>query len=129
MKYLFFAVIIFSASCCHSKKASNSNTTTDPVTESTGKAHPSCIQDMIAKFSSTEKHLRPSKIYSYLYKGNTVYYVQAPCCDNFNELYDAECKLLGNPDGGFTGRGDGKFPDWEAEKKAEKLIWEDKSKQ
>ena len=125
-------VIVFAlmlAGSCRNKKKTTGNTGTETAGASkAGTDQASCIQQMIAKFSEAEKHVRPSKIYSYLYKGKAVYYVVAPCCDNFNELYDAECKLLGNPDGGFTGRGDGKFPDWEAEKKAEKLIWEDKSK-
>ena len=47
-----------------------------------------------------------------------------PCCDFFNEVYDDKCKLLGSPDGGFTGKGDGKLPDFFKEAKNEKLIWE-----
>ncbi|MFZ1530493.1 MAG: hypothetical protein WAT19_17195 [Ferruginibacter sp.] len=125
MKLVIIFTFMLVASCCNSKKTTGNTATEKGATEKKGAL---CIQEMIAKFSETEKHLRPSKVYSYQYKGETVYYVVAPCCDNFNELYDAECKLLGNPDGGFTGRGDGKFPDWEAEKKDEKLIWEDKSK-
>jgi hypothetical protein len=46
-----------------------------------------------------------------------------PCCDFYNEVYDANCNFLGAPDGGFTGKGDGKIPDFFAEAKNEKLVW------
>lgn len=128
MKFVIIFAFMVASSCCNSKKTTGNSVTETADAGKTVSGQPSCIEEMIKKISGTEKHLRPSKIYSYLYKGKTVYYIIAPCCDNFNELYDSECKLLGNPDGGFTGRGDGKFPDWEAEKKDEKLIWEDKSK-
>ncbi len=58
-----------------------------------------------------------------MYKGKKVYYVVMPCCDFFNEVYDANCKYLGAPDGGFTGKGDGKIPDFFEVAKGEKLIW------
>ena len=46
-----------------------------------------------------------------------------PCCDFFNEVYDDKCNYLGAPDGGFTGKGDGKIPDFFEEAKSEKLVW------
>ena len=45
------------------------------------------------------------------------------CCDFYNEVYDAKCNFLGAPDGGFTGKGDGKIPDFFEEAKSEKLVW------
>ena len=66
-----------------------------------------------------------TKIYSYLYKGKKVYYVTAPCCDFFSDLLDADCNLIGHPDGGITGRGDGKMPDFHKSRTDEKLVWED----
>ncbi|MCE4557217.1 DUF6970 domain-containing protein [Roseateles cellulosilyticus] len=41
-----------------------------------------------------------------------VYLLQAPCCDQFNRLYDAEGRYICAPTGGFAGSGDGKCPDW-----------------
>ena len=29
------------------------------------------------------------------------------CCDQFSDLLDSEGNLIGHPDGGITGRGDG----------------------
>jgi hypothetical protein len=86
---------------------------------------PLCIKTMITKFKSEDVTNPPMKIYSYTYKGKKVYYVPGPCCDNFSDLYDENCKLLGHPDGGFTGRGDGKMPNFKNEITNEKLIWGD----
>lgn len=91
-------------------------------------ALPVCIQNKIDSFKTAEKHLQPQKLVQYEYKGRTVYYVATHCCDFFNELYDSECKLMGYPDGGFTGKGDGRFPDFFKEATKEKLIWENKAK-
>lgn len=85
---------------------------------------PTCIKQKVDSFKVAQKHQQPQKIVEYLYKGKKVYYVVMPCCDFFNEVYDEKCKLLGSPDGGFTGKGDGKLPDFFKEAKNEKLIWE-----
>ena len=87
---------------------------------------PICIKNKIDSFKVKEAHERPQRVVEYLYKGKKVYYVVMPCCDFFNEVYDENCKMLGSPDGGFTGKGDGKLPDFFTEAKNEKLIWEPK---
>jgi hypothetical protein len=87
---------------------------------------PTCIKNKVDSFKVKEAHERPQKVVEYTYKGKKVYYVVMPCCDFFNEVYDENCNMLGSPDGGFTGRGDGKLPDFFAEAKNEKLIWEPK---
>ena len=84
---------------------------------------PTCIKNKIDSFKAKDAHERPQKVVEYLYKGKKVYYVVMPCCDFFNEVYDAKCNFLGSPDGGFTGKGDGKLPDFFAAAKGEKLIW------
>ncbi|MEP7237994.1 MAG: hypothetical protein ABI685_09020 [Ferruginibacter sp.] len=84
---------------------------------------PICIKNKIDSFKVKPAHEKPQRVVEYMYKGKKVYYVVMPCCDFFNEVYDENCKLLGSPDGGFTGRGDGKLPDFFTEAKNEKLIW------
>jgi hypothetical protein len=84
---------------------------------------PACIKNKIDSFKAKDAHERPQKVVEYTYKGKKVYYVVMPCCDFFNEVYDAKCNFLGSPDGGFTGKGDGKIPDFFTEAKGEKLIW------
>lgn len=86
-------------------------------------ALPTCIKNKIDSFKLKEAHEQPQKVVEYTYKGKKIYYVVMPCCDFFNEVYDANCKFLGAPDGGFTGKGDGKIPDFFEEAKSEKVIW------
>ena len=86
---------------------------------------PSCINNKVQSFKKEPKQNPPRSITQYIYKGNKVYYVTAPCCDQYSELYDSNCNLLGHPDGGYTGRGDGKLPDFKEEAKDEKLVWTD----
>ena len=84
---------------------------------------PTCIKNKIDSFKLKEAHEKPQRVLEYVYKGKKVYYVVMPCCDFFNEVYDDKCNFLGAPDGGFTGKGDGKLPDFFKEAKGEKLIW------
>jgi len=86
---------------------------------------PVCVQQLITKFKKEAVQNPPRSVYSYMYNGKTVYYVPAPCCDFFSDVYDSACMLISHPDGGFTGRGDGKLPDFFKERKNEKLLWKD----
>lgn len=89
---------------------------------------PACVKTLIKKFSTEEKQNPPRSIYSYTYKGKTVYYVTPPCCDFFSDLYDSNCNLIGHPDGGITGKGDMQMTDFTTAKSNEKLIWKDARK-
>jgi hypothetical protein len=84
---------------------------------------PPCIKNKIDSFKLKEAHERPQRVFEYVYRGKKVYYVVMPCCDFFNEVYDGNCTYLGAPDGGFSGRGDGKIPDFLKEARNEKLVW------
>jgi len=84
---------------------------------------PNCIKNKIDSFKLKEAHEKPQRVIQYLYKGKKVFYVVMPCCDFFNEVYDDTCNYMGAPDGGFTGKGDGKIPDFFTEAKSEKLVW------
>ncbi|MEP6712037.1 MAG: hypothetical protein ABJA37_06465 [Ferruginibacter sp.] len=101
----------------------------EPVTSKTvSEKFPACIKNMIEGFEKEERQNPPRSVYSYSYSGKTVYYVPAVCCDNFSDLYDANCKLIAHPDGGFTGKGDGKLPDFIRERTREKVLWRDERK-
>jgi hypothetical protein len=93
------------------------------VTEVTNAVMPKCIQNKIDSFKLKEAHEKPQRVIEYMYKGKKVYYVVMPCCDFYNEVYDNNCNFLGAPDGGFTGKGDGKLPDFFTEVTSEKLVW------
>ena len=67
----------------------------------------------------------PARLAQYLYRGQTVYYLPPRCCDIPGTLYDVKGAVMCAPDGGFNGRGDGKCPDFFAERKNEQIIWRD----
>ena len=87
-----------------------------------------CIKSLIESFKKEEKQNPARSVYSYKYKGKTVFYVPAVCCDKFSDLYDNNCKLIAHPDGGLTGKGDGKEKDFSTLRVDEKLLWHDKRK-
>ncbi len=86
---------------------------------------PSCINDKIQSFKNEPKQNPPRSVTEYTYKGSKVYYIPGPCCDQFSEVFDSSCNLLGHPDGGITGKGDGKLPGFSKEVTDEKMIWKD----
>ena len=86
---------------------------------------PQWVNQLIAKFQSEPVGNPPQSIWRYEYKGQIVYYVPPQCCDQFSTLYDANGNETCAPDGGFTGSGDGKCPDFLANKTNEKLVWRD----
>jgi hypothetical protein len=102
MKKFFFLITIIAVVCLLLKKKKKQN------------GLPACIKQKIIAFAKKEKHGQPQ---------NMVYYVTMPCCDFFNKLYNANCNLMGHPDGGITGKGDGKLPGFNIEKIKEKIIW------
>ena len=57
------------------------------------------------------------------YKNRIAYYLVRPCCDRFTELFDENGNSICLPGGGFTGKGDGKCPDFNKEIKNCEVIW------
>jgi len=86
---------------------------------------PACIKEKIVSIKNEPKRDPKAVVYQYEYKGEKVYFIPSYCCDMFSELYDSNCKLICHPDGGITGKGDGKCPDFFSERKHEKVIWKD----
>jgi hypothetical protein len=128
---LIAAVIV--AGCASSKKdgtttANNAIENPAPPANNDTNKVPPCIKKLIDSFKTEPMQNPPRSIYSYTYQGKTVYYITPVCCDNFSELIDSNCKLIGHPDGGFTGRGDGRIPDFRTARTNEKLIWKDERK-
>lgn len=67
----------------------------------------------------------PVQIDEYIYNGKAVYLFTAPCCDQFNVLYNDSCKKICSPSGGITGKGDGKCDDFSKTARHVKLIWKE----
>ena len=68
----------------------------------------------------------PLSVTEYLYKGEKVYFVPQRCCDIFSDLYDAGGNIIAHPDGGITGAGDGRAPDFFDQRSEERIIWRDR---
>ena len=63
------------------------------------------------------------EIWKYRFDGESVYYIPPKCCDIPSMLFDERGDVLCSPDGGFTGDGDGRCPDFFKNRKSGKLIW------
>lgn len=74
----------------------------------------------------SDSHGKFTSVYSYKYKGNTVYLInyEVKCCDFFtSQLFDSKGNSLCFPYGGITGNGDKKCEDFDLNKTNEKLYW------
>jgi len=87
------------------------------------------LSQLIQQLQEEKTANPPAKIYRYTYNDQEVYYLTGRCCDIPSRLYNMYGKVLCEPDGGLTGRGDGRCPDFEAKRSDETLIWEDKREQ
>lgn len=84
------------------------------------------LSDLIQEIKDAPLANPPAKVYRYNYQDQEVYYVTGRCCDIPSKLFDVDGKLLCEPDGGITGKGDGRCPDFFETRTNETLIWEDK---
>ena len=94
--------------------------------EKKGEVESSQSEDcFITKITELKQNTKspPISVWSYTFKGEMVYYITYGCCDRFNELYSSSCELMCYPDGGITGKGDGKCPDFMQARSGGELIW------
>ena len=133
MKYLLILLVLpfLSASEC-GKKEKEKEAKTDtvapvkedekPAVVENGNLLP-CLQKIIDEENKRTPPDGPLQITEYLYNDKTYYLFTAPCCDQFNTLYDDSCRMICAPTGGFTGRGDGKCPDFSKTAKLVKVVY------
>lgn len=87
-------------------------------------AVPKCIETKIKAIENGPVSNPPKEVWLWEYNGVKYYYFTAACCDQFSELYDANCNLVCAPDGGITGGGDGNcVPGIQSATKT--FIWKD----
>jgi len=87
--------------------------------------NPPWLDQLILQFESAPIGNPPRAIWKYHFHGQTVYYTPPQCCDQFSVLYDSTGAVLCAPDGGFTGAGDGRCPDFFQKRTDETLVWMD----
>lgn len=83
------------------------------------------IDGLIARYEAEPVANPPQRILSYRYQDQTVYYVPPTCCDQPSTLYDEDGAVICAPDGGFSGRGDGRCADFAEQRSEEHLVWSD----
>lgn len=93
--------------------------------EEVGESIPACMEAKIRDILAEDVWNPPAKVYRYVFNGETVYYIPQRCCDIPSQLYDEDCNLICAPDGGFSGQGDNRCPDFFSTRTAEELVWED----
>lgn len=67
----------------------------------------------------------PALIARYDYQGRPVYFLPPRCCDVWSDLYREDGAIICHPNGGLTGNGDGRCPDFLTERKNERIVWRD----
>jgi hypothetical protein len=85
----------------------------------------SCIDSLKEQIQNLPPQTPPATIWQYTYNGSVVYLVPAPCCDRFNPLYNVDCEIICHPDGGITGKGDGKCNYFHSSATDKELLWKD----
>ncbi len=103
------AILILLASCVQATQSTN----------------PAWLDQLIKKYESDPATNPPLSIWKYEYNGQAVYFVPQHCCDITSLLYDAQGTILCAPDGGITGKGDGKCSDFFEKRTGEQLVWQD----
>ena len=86
---------------------------------------PTCIQHRIDSLKQLPVLNPPAQVDEYDYNGEKVYGFSLGCCDMFYEVYNANCESICAPSGGFTGRGDGRCPDFNQNAKLIRVVWKD----
>lgn len=89
------------------------------------RALPAWLEARIEKFQREPVANPPRTVWRYRYRDATVFYFPPHCCDIPGELADAEGTRLCAPDGGITGRGDGKCADFFATRTEPQRVWAD----
>ena len=88
-------------------------------------ARPLWLRQRIQSILATRKRNPIIRITRYQYDGAPVYYESAPCCDQQSTLYTLEGKVLCHPEGGITGKGDGRCSNFSTRRTNEQLVWQD----
>ena len=86
---------------------------------------PACINQKIEQIKKEPVWNPPAEVNEYVYQDKHVFLFSSNCCDQFNVVYDENCKVVCAPSGGFTGKGDGKCPGFSENARFVRLVWKD----
>jgi hypothetical protein len=106
---ILFSVCVFVTACSQPAQTTN----------------PAWLDKLIKRFESDPVGNPPLSVWRYEYNGQVVYFIPAHCCDIPSVVYDTSGNVLCSPDGGITGKGDGRCTDFFSQRTSELLIWSD----
>jgi len=86
---------------------------------------PEWLEQLIVSLQAEPVANPPATITQFRYQGATVYYLAPRCCDVASEVLSADGSLVCSPDGGLSGRGDGKCANFQTEATLERVVWRD----
>ena len=86
---------------------------------------PAWLQKLVADLEAQPVANPPASIVQYEHGGAVFYYQPPRCCDVPGVFYDSEGRRVCSPDGGFTGRGDGRCPEGLKNLRDGKVVWRD----
>jgi hypothetical protein len=107
-------IFVLSAGCGRNPSAPDSALTS-----------PAWLTTVIRQLETQPVANPPAFVARYEYKGDTVYFVPQRCCDVMSVVYRSDGAVMCQADGGFAGTGDGRCPDFFAERRNERIIWRD----
>lgn len=71
---------------------------------------PETIRQRIAQFEAKPSSQSTPGISKYLWRGEPLWFIESPCCDHFNYLYNVQGQPVCAFSGGIAGAGDGTCP-------------------
>jgi len=84
---------------------------------------PPWLELLIGRLAAQPPVHPPQTVWRYLYRGQVVYYLPPQCCDQFSVLFDAKGRVIAAPEGGLSGRGDGRAADFFQQRLQGLLLW------
>ena len=118
---LLLSFALLTSEACDKKKKNK----TQDETASVQLSIPACIQQKIDSIKKLPRFNPPAEVNEYMYKDKRVFLFSSDCCDNFNLLFDENCRYVCAPTGGITGKGDLSCTDFSEIAKLIKLVWKD----
>jgi hypothetical protein len=107
-----------------------SDSSSSKAAASAGDKHPEWVMQKLVQLKQKKARSKfgmqrgiSSSIKKYTYNDQTVYYFSPSTYDGMSKLYDKNHNFICAPDGGITGKGDNKCPDFFSAKSQEQTIW------
>lgn len=86
---------------------------------------PNCITEKINAILKKQKGSGPGFVNEYIYENKRVFHFAPYCCDAYGEVVDENCNFICAPDGGITGKGDGRCVYFFQTATFVKEVWKD----